>query len=100
MPGLCERKGLQQLPADAFLGKHGGGEERAQLKDTRTGAVFGDAQAGNPRFDFSDPLGSSPAKLSKSKSIFFFKSKCFLSIPSSRMPQQQCQGFLPFKIIS
>lgn len=71
MPGLLEREGLQGLPFDAFLGKHEGGEERAQLKDTRTGAVFGDVQAGNPRFEFSDPLGISPAELSKSKSIVF-----------------------------
>lgn len=99
MSGLFERKGLQQLPIDAFLGKHEVGEERAQLKDTRTAAVFGDVQAGNPWFDFSDPLGNSPAKLSKSKSIFF-KSKCFLSVLSFRMPQQQCQGFLQFKVIS
>lgn len=58
------------LAIDALLGKHEGGEERAQLKDTRTGAVFGDVQARNPRSEFSVPLGSSPAKLSKSKSIF------------------------------
>lgn len=97
MPGSFERKGPQQLHIDAFLGKHKGGEERAQLKDTRTAAVFGDVQAGNPWFDFSHPLGNSAVKLSKSKSIL---SKCILSVLSSRMQQQQCQGFLQFKLIS
>lgn len=78
---MFERKRLQQLPIDAFLGKHRGGEERAQPKDMRTAAVFGDVQAGNPRFDFSDPLGNSPAKLSKSKSTFFKVKVLFLNTP-------------------
>lgn len=47
-------------------------------------------------FGFLDLLGNSPAKLSRSKSFFFLKSECFISIFSSRMPQQQCQSFLPF----
>lgn len=48
IPGLFERRRLQQLPIDTFLGKHEGGEERVQLKDTRTGAVFGDVQGWKP----------------------------------------------------